>query len=59
MEATTGRWITSLDDLRLTGEDLQLGVAGLGLANENVVSDNIPLVEGVGGNWASQCRGSS
>jgi len=56
--ATTGRWITSLDDLRLTDEDLQIG-GGLGLANGDVVADSSVLLrEGVDGNWASQCGSS-
>ena len=57
---TTRRWITSLNSLRLTGEDFQSGVEDFGLANENAVSDNnILLVQGVGGNRTSQCGGNS
>ena len=57
-EATTGRWITSLDDLRLTDEDLQFG-GGFWLANGDVVADSSVLLgEGVDGDWASQCGGS-
>ena len=57
-EATTGRWMTSLDDFRLTDEDVQSG-GGFGLANGDVVADSsILLGEGVDGDWASQCGGS-
>ena len=56
-----GRWVTSLDGLRLTSENVQSGVQGFGLTGEDVVfgTGNFLLSNRVGGNWASQCRGGS
>jgi hypothetical protein len=56
-----GRWVTSLDGLGFTSEDLQSGVQGFGLTGEDVVfgAGDFLLSNRVGGNWASQCRGGS
>lgn len=56
-----GGWFTSLDFIRLSGEDFHLRVRGFGLPNEDVVFDGASFLlgEGFGGNWAGQSRGGS
>jgi len=50
-----GGWFTSLDILRLTGDDFQSG-----LPSKNTVLDrNSLLNEGISGDWAGQSGGSS
>ena len=56
---TARGWLTSLGVLRLTNEDFQFRVLGLGLPSKEAVLDsNFPLSEGVNGDWTGQTGGS-
>ena len=56
-----GGWVASLDGLGFTGEDVQIGIHGLGLPSENVIFDSTDFLlrEGLGRDWAGQSGGGS